>query len=282
MSARRPPSPERPRPSSMANESHPSPASGRASPALAEQLQHAPPGPRARTPHTFAPVTEGPRSSSAPRQKDHELAEMKKEPAPPKRKGRPKPMSLAAFQGADASAPDPFGNAGRHHPHGTTDEEEWRALSRPLAVALRQGTGTSKSEHPPPLFIAGSAATGRSFANKPGRPSGTPFDKESDFDLGIASPDLYGHVEKTDSRQLSRDDGPAKTRALGPRELDQMGMKTLADAVGGMQRASSRKVTVAIFEPDTARQANAGRQYIERPHTPPRRRSDAAVSDEDE
>jgi hypothetical protein len=149
-------------------------------------------------------------------------------------------------------------------------------------MAVRKATGTIQSEQPPPLFIAGSAATGRSFAHKQGRPAGTPFDEKSDFDLGIGSQALYDQVKKSDKSHLSHDDGPAKTRALGPKELDQLHMKPLADAVGAMQRKTGRKVSVAIFDTDTARQANAGRQYIERPHTPVKQRRDAAAADDEE
>jgi hypothetical protein len=160
------------------------------------------------------------------------------------------------------------------HPHGTSDESEWRAISQPLAQAVRKTTGGR-----PDVFIAGSAVTGESFADKPGRPRGTPFDHKSDFDMGIASDTLYEHVEATDKSHLSHDDGPKKTRALGPRELNSLGLPDLASGVRELrERSGGRKVSVAIFESDSARQANAGRAFIKREHSPPPRRAHAASS----
>jgi hypothetical protein len=157
----------------------------------------------------------------------------------------------------------------RTYPLGFLSEQQWRDETRPIARALREATGTEHSDTPPPLFIAGSSVTGKSYAAKPGRPAGTPFDEHSDWDLGVASPDLHAAIARRAPEHLSHDDGPTKTRALHARELDEIGERGLADAVGRLQRRASRAVSVAVFESDTSRQANAGRPYIERPHTPP-------------
>jgi hypothetical protein len=161
------------------------------------------------------------------------------------------------------------------HPHGTQDEGHWRTISRPLARAVRGETGAR-----PDLFIAGSAVTGKSFADKPGRPKGTAFDEHSDFDMGLASDTLYEHVKGRNSAQLSNDDGPAKTRALKARDLHDLGLHDIANGVSHLSKKAGRKVSLAIFESDSARVANAGREHITRDHSPPpvRRRAAAASS----
>jgi hypothetical protein len=146
-------------------------------------------------------------------------------------------------------------------------------MSQPLAQAVRE---TTKAR--PDVFIAGSAVTGESFADKPGRPKGTPFDDKSDFDMGIASDELYERVKAKDQSHLSHDGGPNKTRALGPRELHGLGLRNLASGVRELRERSGRKVSVAIFESDSAREANAGRAFIKREHSPPPQRAHAASS----
>jgi hypothetical protein len=160
------------------------------------------------------------------------------------------------------------------HPHGTQDEGHWRTISQPLAQAVRD-----KTKGRPDLFIAGSAVTGKSFADKPGRPKGTAFDEHSDFDMGLASDALYEHVKRTNPAQLSKDHGPAKTRALKAKDLRKLKLNDIAEGVSHLSKESGRKVSLAIFESDSARVANAGREHITREHSPsPTRRASAASS----
>jgi hypothetical protein len=192
---------------------------------------------------------------------------------PPPREQRPSQRARRRAQTIDPSLLGfnygPSSRSERTYPLGFLSEQQWRDETRPIARALRAATGTEHSDTPPPLFIAGSSVTGKSYADKPDRPAGTPFDRDSDWDFGVASPELHAAIARRASEHLSHDDGPAKTRALHARELDEIGEKGLANAVGRLQQRANRAVSIAVFESDNSRQANAGRPYIERPHTPP-------------
>lgn len=187
-------------------------------------------------------------------------------------RGTPMPLEFLGFNST------PSNHSSREYPHGFRSRQQWLDQTRPLAHAVRAATDTQDHESPPPVFIAGSAVTGVSFADKPKRPAGTPFGPHSDFDMAVASPELYAAV--TTDRSLKSDDGGSvKTRALHAHHLHNAGHRGLADGVGELQRAAGgRDTSVAIFNYDRVEDANVGREYIERPHTPRRERLDRGAS----
>lgn len=197
-----------------------------------------------------------------------------------KRGGRGRKLSpeeMAEMLGIRVRA---HGESDRSHPHGFESEQQWRDATRPLAQAVRARTGTEDAESPPAVFIAGSAVTGRSFADKDGRPAGTPFGDHSDLDLGVASPQLTRDAIAAlgaETRAPSSDTaGIEKTRALHPLELDRGFDRGLADAVGAVRDGGTlrpRETSVAFFDARNAAEANMGREFIERPHTPRGERS---------